>query len=77
MDDEAQVLWPEHESLYELMCLKATICNAAFANESRATGGAFDDTVGGITAAARNVISSRTYRSPWLECWNRSGRLPS
>jgi predicted phage terminase large subunit-like protein len=35
MDTGAQVLWPEHESLYELMCLKATIGSAAFASEKQ------------------------------------------
>src|SRR5260370_34494119 len=31
----AQVLWPEWESLYELMCLRATIGPASFASEKQ------------------------------------------
>jgi len=35
MDAGAQLLWPEHESLYTLLCLRATIGNAAFASEKQ------------------------------------------
>jgi predicted phage terminase large subunit-like protein len=35
MDAGARVLWPEHESLYTLMCLKATIGTAAFGSEKQ------------------------------------------
>jgi predicted phage terminase large subunit-like protein len=31
----AEVLWPEQESLYDLMCLRATIGNAPFASEKQ------------------------------------------
>jgi predicted phage terminase large subunit-like protein len=35
MQAGARVLWPEHESLYTLMCLKATIGPAAFGSEKQ------------------------------------------
>jgi predicted phage terminase large subunit-like protein len=35
LQDGAQVLWPEHESLHALMCLRATIGPAAFASEKQ------------------------------------------
>jgi hypothetical protein len=35
MDRRAVVLWPEAESLYDLMCLRATIGSAAFAAEKQ------------------------------------------
>jgi predicted phage terminase large subunit-like protein len=35
MQEGAEVLWPEHESLYALMCLRATIGPAAFASEKQ------------------------------------------
>jgi predicted phage terminase large subunit-like protein len=35
MDDGASVLWPERESLYTLMCLRATIGPASFASEKQ------------------------------------------
>ncbi len=35
MNTGALVLWPERESLYDLMCLRATIGNAPFASEKQ------------------------------------------
>lgn len=35
MDTGARVLWPEQESLYTLMCLRATIGSASFASEKQ------------------------------------------
>jgi predicted phage terminase large subunit-like protein len=35
MDAGAKLLWPEHEDLYCLMCLRATIGHAAFASEKQ------------------------------------------
>jgi predicted phage terminase large subunit-like protein len=35
MDADAEVLWPEHEDLYELMSLRVTIGEAAFAAEKQ------------------------------------------
>ena len=35
LENGAEVLWPEAESLYELMCLRATIGSAAFAAEKQ------------------------------------------